>query len=62
VGLDDDAEGGQAGGDLGVLALVEGAVGALHGVAAGSHEPGQGVHPGPRDAGEVVAHTSSCHE
>ena len=50
-----DPELAQARGDLAALALVQRAVGALDGVAAGAHELGQRVHAGPGDAREVIA-------
>ena len=50
VGQDGDAEVAQTGRQLRVLAEVEGAVGALDGVAPGPHELGEGVHAGASDA------------
>ena len=58
---DRDAERGEAVGDLAILALVEGPVGALHVVTAGSHELRQWIHPRAGDAREVIAHVSWSH-
>ena len=55
VGVELDAQGAKAVGQVAVLAGVERPVGALDLVTALPHQAGQGVHAGAGDAREVVA-------
>src|SRR5262249_61853234 len=50
-----DAEGGEPRGQLLILAAIERSVRTLHLVAARRHELGEGIHPCPGEAGEMVA-------
>jgi hypothetical protein len=54
-----DAERAQADGEVSVLALVEGAVRALHGMAVSAKQACEGIHAGAGDAREVVTPHSS---
>ena len=56
VGSHLDAERAELVGDVAVLALIEGAVGALDLMPASAHQPRQRIHAGAGDTGEVVAH------